>query len=210
MSLPIITNDIDQQWSCHQCGHCCRGSLVYLSVEEVTRIEEQRWDEDAALGGKRIMVATGNRARPYRLAHRADGTCVFLGDDGLCRIHAKFGYAAKPTICQVFPLQLVPQDKQAVLTTRRACPSAAGDAGVDIKEHLPFIKQLVRDEKLRAEPIAAPLLKTNERRDWKTARVVLQCAADLLQDERYPTGAQTGACPAVRQLAKQSQDALSR
>ena len=186
MSLPIVTNEIDQRWSCHQCGHCCRGSLVYLSDEEVTRLQGQQWEADAALSGKRLMVATGNRARPYRLAHRADGTCVFLGDDGLCRIHAKFGYEAKPTICQVFPLQLVPQDKQAVLTTRRACPSAAADKGLPIKEHLPFIKQLVRDEKLRAEPIAAPLLKTGERRDWKTARVVLQCAADLLQDERYP------------------------
>lgn len=186
MSLPIVTTEIDQRWSCHQCGHCCRGSLVYLSEAEVARIKEQQWGSDAVLGDQRIMVATGNRARPYRLAHRADGSCVFLGDDGLCRIHAKFGYEAKPTICQVFPLQLVPQDKQAVLTTRRACPSAAADLGVPIKDHLPFIKQLVRDDKLRAEPIAAPLLKTGERRDWKTARVVLQCIGDLLQDERYP------------------------
>lgn len=186
MSLPIVTNDVEERWSCHQCGHCCRGSLVYLSDAEVARIKQQDWENDSKLRGQRTMVATGSRTRPFRLAHRADGACVFLGDDGLCRIHAKFGYEAKPTICQVFPLQLVPQDRQSILTTRRACPSAGADSGVDIKEHLPFIKQLIRDDLLRAEPIAAPLLKSNERRDWKTARVVLQCAADLLQDVRYP------------------------
>lgn len=186
MSLPIITTDNDQRWSCHQCGHCCRGSLVYLSEPEVKRILDQRWGEDADLSNKRLMVATRIRSRPFRLAHRADGTCVFLGADGLCRIHAKFGHAAKPTICQVFPLQLVPQDKHAILTTRRACPSAAADKGAPVSDQLPFIKELVHEGQLRAEAIAAPLFKTNERRDWKTARVVLKCAADLLQDERYP------------------------
>lgn len=186
MSLPIVTNDIQQQWSCHQCGHCCRGSLVYLSTAEVSRLIDQKWESDDELKGKRLMVSTRIPSRPYRLAHQADGSCVFLGSDGLCRIHTKFGYTAKPTTCQVFPLQLIPQDKQAVLTTRRACPSAGADRGVAIEEHLPFIKQLVRDELLRAEPIAAPLLKSGERRDWKSARVVLQCVAGLLNDQRYP------------------------
>lgn len=184
--LPIVTNDIDERWSCHQCGNCCRGSLVYLSEPEVARIRDQGWEEEPDLAGKRLLVKTGSRTRPYRLAHRADGTCVFLGEDGLCRIHAKFGYEAKPTICQVFPLQLIPQEKQAILTTRRACPSAAADKGVPVADHMPFIKQLVSDGRLRAAPIAAPLLKSGERRDWKTARAVLQCAAELLQDERFP------------------------
>ena len=186
MSLPIVTNDIDQRWSCQQCGHCCRGSLVYLSEQELARIGQQQWESEPDLQGKRLLIPTRNRLRPYRLAHRADGSCVFLGEDGLCRIHVKFGAAAKPTTCQVFPLQLIPQDKQAILTTRRACPSAGADLGDEIKQHLPFIKQLVRDDLLRAEPIAAPWIKSGERRDWKSARVILQCAAELLQDERFP------------------------
>ncbi len=186
MNLPIVINDNDQRWSCHQCGHCCRGSLVFLSEAEVSQLRAQKWEEDPILGGARIMIPTRSRTRPFRLAHRADGSCVLLGEDGLCRIHAKFGYDAKPTMCKVFPLQLIPQDKHAVLTTRRACPTAAADRGVELKDHLPFIKQLLRDEKLHAEAIEAPWMKLGERRDWKTAKVILQCAAGLLQDQRYP------------------------
>jgi hypothetical protein len=132
------------------------------------------------------MVRNRGSSSPFRLAHRADGSCVFLKEDGLCRIHSEFGLEAKPTICQTFPLQLIPHEKQAVLTIRRACPSSAADRGSSTTSHLPFVKQLVRDNRLEAEAIPPPLLKAGEVRDWKTVRIVLDTAGQLLRDQRYP------------------------
>ncbi len=86
----------------------------------------------------------------------------------------------------IFPLQLVPLEKQAHLTARRACPSAARDLGAPLSDHLAKIKQLVRDDQLAAEPITAPRFKAGESRDWKTIRTLLEVARGLLQDERYP------------------------
>lgn len=111
---------------------------------------------------------------------------MFLDEKGLCRIHSKFGKEAKPTTCQTFPLQLIPHEKQVVLTLRRACPSAAADLGRPTSQQLPMIKQLVRDKRLKAESIPPPFLKPGEARDWKTVRIVLESAGDLLRDERYP------------------------
>ena len=186
MSLPIVILNNDEKWDCHQCGVCCRGSLIPLSSEDVARLSSQKWNEQPEYRNMRIMVRNRQSSSPFRLAHRSDGSCIFLNEDGLCRIHSKFGGEAKPTVCQTFPLQLIPHEKQAVLTIRRACPSAAADLGRAVSDHLPFVKQLVRDQRLQAESVPAPLLKTGEIRDWKCVRMVLESAGSLLQDQRYP------------------------
>src|SRR5689334_11690737 len=94
MSLPLKTLPIVERWDCHQCGFCCRGSIVPLNERDVERLREQRWHE----GPEKIspMTPLAGRADKFQLAKRADGSCVFLMPDGLCRIHKEFGFAAKP------------------------------------------------------------------------------------------------------------------
>ena len=186
MSLPIVTLNSDEKWDCHQCGICCRGSLVPLSKRDAERLQSQKWEKQPGYENTPIMVPHRGAESKMRLAHRADGSCVFLKEDGLCLIHSMLGLEAKPTICRTFPMQLIPQDKHAVLTYRRACPSAAADLGMHIKDRVPGIKALVKDKRLKAEPIVPPLLKSGEKREWKTIRVVLDSVGSLLRDERYP------------------------
>lgn len=157
-----------------------------LSTDDVSRLKSQQWHLDDSMRGQRVMVRQGALFGGYRLAHRSDGSCVFLQHDGLCAIHCKFGLEAKPTICQTFPFQLIPQDKQATLTVRRACPSAGRDLGRPTTEHLAFIERQVRERRLKAEPIAAPHIKPGEQRDWTTTRGLLNLASRLLCDPRYP------------------------
>ena len=185
MSLPIVLLKNEEKWDCHQCGFCCRGSLIPLSKIDAKQLQKQKWEEQPEYRG-RMLVGDRGAESGFRLAHRSDGCCIFLNEDGLCRIHSKFGIAAKPTICQTFPLQLIAHENQAVLTLRRACPSAAADLGGSTSSQLPFIKQLVRDSRLTAESAAPPLLKASEKRDWKTVRSVLDSVGTLLQDGRYP------------------------
>jgi lysine-N-methylase len=185
MPLPIVLLPNEEKWDCHQCGFCCRGSLIPLSNFDAEQLRKQNWEQEPQYRSK-ILVGSREAESGFRLAHRSDGSCVFLNDDGLCKIHAKFGITAKPTVCQTFPLQLIAHEKQAILTLRRACPSAANDLGSEATTQLPFIKQLVRDGRLKAEATTPPLLKPVEGRNWKTIQSVLDSAGTLLQDERYP------------------------
>ncbi len=129
MSLPIVTLKSEERWDCHQCGVCCRGSLVALSRADLDRLDAQKWHEDPEYRNTRITVVNNSTTRPRRLAQRSDGSCVFLADNGLCKIHMRFGFTEKPTYCQAFPMQLVVHERQAIVTVRRACPSAAAERG---------------------------------------------------------------------------------
>ncbi len=78
---------------CLMCGGSCQGVKVpLLNEEERRRVEEQAAEldiENAVVDG---------------VLRRVNGRCTFLGDDNLCRIHAKWGLLSKPTVCRQYPL----------------------------------------------------------------------------------------------------------
>ncbi len=186
MSLPIVPLKSDEHWDCHQCGVCCHGSIVPLNLADAERLRSQQWGNEPEFENTRLTVRHRAAASSLRLAHRDDGACVFLNEDGLCRIHSKFGVEAKPSVCQTFPLQLIPREKHAVLTIRRACPSAAADLGDTVATRLPNVKKLVRDGHLKADATAPPAFKTGEYRQWRTIQTILDESGQLLRDQRYP------------------------
>jgi len=186
MSLPIRPLPLIERWDCHQCGVCCRGSIVPLSAEELARLKAQKWEQHPDFSGRPVFVREQWLGGGYRLAHRDDGSCVFLTADGLCRIHKELGFAAKPLVCRMFPLQIIPRDGQAILTVRRACPSAATDSGRPVAEHVEYARQLARERELADTAPPPPALKPGETRDWPLARRLLQTFERLLTDERFP------------------------
>lgn len=186
MTLPIKPLPLVERWSCHQCGVCCRGSLVRLSDEDVARLKSQNWREHPEYRGASVMVQESWLGGGYRLAQREDGRCVFLMEDGLCRIHKEFGFDAKPLPCRMFPLQIVPRDNAAYVTIRRACPSAALDKGSPVTEQMTLARELTRERKLAEAAPAPPPIKPGERREWPVARRLLESLQRLLSDERYP------------------------
>jgi lysine-N-methylase len=155
MSLPLKPLPMIERWDCHQCGACCRGSVIPLSPEEVERLKSQKWDEREDLRGTPVIVRQSTQGHKHRLAQRPDGSCVFLLPDGLCRIHKELGFEAKPLVCRMFPLQVVPRDNAAYVTLRRACPSAAADKGRPVSEQLEFVRPLVRERHCACSPTSA-------------------------------------------------------
>src|SRR5580658_10681590 len=116
-----------QNWSCHGCTHCCRGFMfIELSKEERQRIEGQGWSTKEGVDPETMIVTESGRSR---LGHQGDGACVFLDSAGRCRIHARFGEAAKPRACRLFPLTLHPVGGKLVVGVRFSCPSAAANSG---------------------------------------------------------------------------------
>jgi lysine-N-methylase len=186
MPLPIHELPLVERWDCHQCGICCRGSIVPLSADDLARLQAQKWEERPEFRGTPVFVRESWLGHDYRLAHREDGSCVFLMADGLCRIHKELGFDAKPLVCRMFPLQIVPRDNQAVVTIRRACPSAAADKGRPVAEQLEFARRVARERHLADAAPLPPPIKPGERRDWRVVRRLLEVIQRLLTDERYP------------------------
>ncbi|HTN76496.1 MAG TPA: hypothetical protein VL096_14655, partial [Pirellulaceae bacterium] len=110
----------------------------------------------------------------------------FLSELGRCRIHEEFGAEAKPLVCRMFPLQFVPHEEQAMLTLRRACPSAAADEGRELSVHLSEARRLADEGSLVDQGAAAPLIKPGEATDWKRSRMVLEALRRITCDERFP------------------------
>ena len=136
MSLPVRSLTVLQNWDCQGCTACCRQYHVSVSPQERAKIESQGWDAEPDFQGVPFFIRTGWFSSSYRLNHRPDGACVFLGPDNRCRIHVKFGSAAKPLACRIYPYTLVPAGDHWKLGLRFACPSAAEDKGRPLAEHL--------------------------------------------------------------------------
>lgn len=131
-----------QNWSCHGCSDCCRGGLlITLLPEDKRRIEQQGWTLADGVDPSKMIVA---RLGYHRLGHQADGACVFLDAAGRCRIHAKFGEAAKPLACRLYPLVIHPAGKQLLIGLRFSCPSAAANRGKPMAEQGAELQKLVR------------------------------------------------------------------
>ena len=95
MSDPTIMIMSELRHACRACGDCCRGQRIRLEdAEEIAKVEAQ----GVALGVADPVVDGALRA--------ADGACVFLDTDQLCRIHKAYGLAEKPRVCQQYPVRV--------------------------------------------------------------------------------------------------------
>lgn len=180
-TLPII-----EHWDCHNCGDCCRGNIIRLDADDLARLKEQRWREHPDYRGRRVIVSYGLIDKTYALAQQPDGACVFLTAEGRCRIHEVHGYDAKPRICKTFPLQIVPMENGAILTTRRSCPSAAKNDGRPLSEHRASVEKLVAPEIEKIAGQRPPLILQGYSRNWSDTRRVAGTLERLMTDRRYP------------------------
>jgi lysine-N-methylase len=193
MSFPIRHLPILQNWDCHARGTCCKEYVVTITREEKERIEAQGWDQEKDLGGLRPFVRAGLPwARRYQLNHREDGSCVFLSEEGRCRIHERHGYESKPLPCRMFPFVLVPQGDCWGVSIRFACPSAAANLGRPMTEHTRELAEFAEEIAIRAgltprpdgNLIRPPRLQGRQRVDWPETRQFLDALMTLLRNRR--------------------------
>ena len=145
MSKPSLDLPVIQNWSCHNCGGCCREHLIEITEDEKRRIEKQSWKASDGVSMDQPLITSLGKGR-YRLAHQADGACVFLDDKGLCRIHAKFGEPAKPLACRVYPYAYHPAGKEKVTVSLRfSCPSVVRNVGKAVTDQAGELNQLGKE-----------------------------------------------------------------
>jgi len=165
LRLPTIQN-----WSCQNCSRCCRQHLIEITPEERQRILEQNWTPaDGVPADRPLIVAFGPPwKRRYRLGHQADGACVFLDERGLCRIHAKFGEAAKPLPCRLYPYASHPSGKTVAVSLRYSCPAAVRNCGRPVKAQAKQLRALAAEVvPPGTDRLPAPRISPRERLDWR-------------------------------------------
>ena len=168
MASPRLQLPIIQNWNCHNCGGCCKQHLIEVTAEERDRILNQNWSEEDGITQPVLEWHSGPPWRKsFRLAHQADGGCVFLDERGYCRIHAKFGEAAKPLACRVYPYAFHPGGKVSAVSLRFSCPSVVANRGTPVNQQLGEIRNLAGLViPAGAEKSLPPRITENDRVDW--------------------------------------------
>ena len=137
MRLPIYIPKLQgQRYSCHGCGSCCRDFTVQLTDTDLQKLHEQGWKE--RLGQEYVVQFRGHSW----LKQTDDGACVFLGDNGLCKVHAEFGLEAKPLACQFFPFMLSPNVRDTHVGISFACGSVVASKGAELESHYGDVRRM--------------------------------------------------------------------
>ncbi|WP_437207014.1 YkgJ family cysteine cluster protein [Planctomicrobium sp. SH664] len=185
LQLPILQN-----WNCHNCGGCCRQHAVLITDAEQKRILSQNWGPESGIPAGQPLFAQDKSwvgSSPLRLAQQTDGACVFLNEQGLCRIHAKFGEAAKPLACRIYPYAFHPAGKEVAVSLRFSCPSVVGNRGEPLtnqKKELQTLAQLVVPPRYRETPPPAITGKTTL--DWTDTLRIVQHLDESLAESTTP------------------------
>jgi len=188
MSLPVRSLTVLQNWDCQGCTSCCRQYHVSVSPEERKRIEGQGWETEPDLKGVPFFIHTGGwLSSAYRLNHRPDGACVFLGPDNRCRIHVKHGSAAKPLACRIYPYSLVPAGDHWKLGLRFACPSAVEDKGRPLADHLAeareYAAMLEGETSTAAITIPPPPLQGSQQITWGDLGRIIATISEMFAED---------------------------
>lgn len=147
MTMPVRSLTVLQNWDCRSCGSCCYAYRVYVTDEERARIESQGWEKEPEFQGVPIFLASRHplKGHSHYLGKRADDGCIFLDENNRCKIHAKFGAAAKPFACRAYPFVFVPAGDHWRVGLRFSCPSAAANLGREVVKHVSEIREYLPD-----------------------------------------------------------------
>lgn len=185
MDLPLRALPIVERWDCHSCGDCCKRHTVFLDREDLARLEKQNWSAHPDFQDLPVVRRAGLLG-PKILNQRADGSCVFLSPQGLCRVHAEFGEPEKPWACRMYPFELIPFGNQVRVTIRRNCPSAAANNGRPVAEHFPYLKKLVDKALPKDQLVGPPPIVRGGTRSWKIAQWVVDAMQRVMTDSNRP------------------------
>ena len=106
------------EFHCRCCGACCRikDGIVRVSDAEISRIAAYLGMDEAEFIANETELAPDRKG--LVLKSRADGACVYLDENNLCRLNP-----VKPDKCRSFPFEWTNLDSNAI------CPELASAGG---------------------------------------------------------------------------------
>ena len=130
-----------QNYSCKMCGLCCRRFLVLLTPEERARIASKDWSDLTD-----VPKEFSERKNGWLYFKRCSRGCVFVGEDGACRMHARYGFDFKAFTCRGYPFNIVSTFPGEVsVLARMDCPAVLENFGKPIRQQRADIERLVSE-----------------------------------------------------------------
>src|SRR5262249_17090403 len=206
MPLPVRALPVIQHWDCHGCTDCCRDYVVHITDEEMRRIEGQGWEKEPSFAGLALFKRQGRWSGRWALNHTDDG-CVFLGEGGRCRIHEKFGSAAKPLTCRIYPFVLVPAGDHWRVGLRFACPSVANDQGRPMNPPMGEAREyagLFEQQNPAAELVPPPPLQGGQSVPWEDVATFVEALAIVVGNRDDRIEYRQRKCLALTNLCRQA------
>lgn len=139
------------RFTCSECGDCCRGGHVLLTDDERSRLAALDWSgraEDLVGAETTVVMGDGPFRGHHRLAHRADGSCAYLGARQQCRIHEHFGAAVKPLPCRSYPFAFRAMGDRVAVDVAFSCRSVSEGTGAPVRDSAPAWSALLRERPL--------------------------------------------------------------
>lgn len=139
-AVPDVRVAAGSKFACHSCNRCCSEQHLLGPVTRderdaiiagFTALDDQAGSDPSNF----IPLPTGDGDPQYLLRPR-DGHCSYLGDDGLCRVHAVLGVDVKPSVCRMFPFRGVRTPQGWDLGMSLSCPTVASGGGPDPTEEV--------------------------------------------------------------------------
>jgi lysine-N-methylase len=204
MPLPVRSLPVLQNWDCQSCANCCREYNVYLSDQEQERITALDWRSEPDLAATPLVVRDRSGVR----LNQRDGHCIFLSEQNRCRIHERFGSAAKPFACRLYPFVLVPAGDHWRVSLRYSCPAAAANQGQPLTEHLPelgrFAAELEQREALTGKAVPPPPLQGRQAVEWPDLFAFTHAFVTVLKDRNDRLERRWRKCLALAALCRQA------
>ncbi|WP_048058135.1 YkgJ family cysteine cluster protein [Pyrococcus yayanosii] len=149
LNLEVVWKDF--KFKCvENCAKCCRELDIPLREGDIERIKALGYEEDYFVDFTK-MFYRGSRFLGYSLKKRPfDGTCVFLDENGKCKI-----YEHRPIACKLYPFILVKHGNFLEVYVKKdpLCP------GINHPEGRPIDWSFVREyfgEVLQAYEVGMP------------------------------------------------------
>lgn len=205
MPMPVRELPTVQNWDCQGCSDCCRTYTVPVTAGEREIIARQAW---SAVPGFETLETVLKTSDGYALAHDPNGACVFLGLDNGCRIHAKFGSAAKPRACRIYPFVLVPAGGHWRVGIRYACPTATANTGRALAKHSGELNEyaalLEADSSRPVGELPPPPMQSGQSVPWSELWRFHAAILEILNEPAYSLERRLRQIAALAEVCKKS------
>ncbi len=131
----------NQRYSCKRCGRCCKRFNVRIEPHEIERIKALDWGDEPHPEDFYETIH-GH----YYFKRKPDGGCVFLDDNGVCTIHARFGFDVKALTCRGYPMNIISTaPNELSVLARMDCPAVLEGFGEPLVKQQRDISKLVSE-----------------------------------------------------------------
>ena len=138
-------------YQCLLCGKCCGVWKINIDAPTYHAFKKSWFYKNLQEKYPQLNLIDFNPQAKSGFINKLDNECIML-EKGLCSIHSNLGSKAKPHSCRMFPFVMGVTDRGIYVGVSYHCPAIAKNSGVPIEDHLPDIKEIIKDGKFNTPP----------------------------------------------------------